>query len=198
MTWDKRLNYDEYEKIIGNEIKTLKRDKEYYELKKKPIPHDIQLHLAYNCILLTQLMNGSRISEAVEAILNFKEDSNREQKIRARKRKREKRDKKTGEMKVIGHDVLVLVVIPTEVKRQHLNGLNGKSAKQVQNGTALFALNHYKINSHSLRYAWISKMGKLGKPAHLISKAIRHTNVSMIEHYTQEDEADDMKREFVK
>ena len=198
MPWDKKLKFEDIEKIFLEEIKHLSSEKELLEYKHKPAIKRVNLQLAYNSILLTQLKNGSRISEAVDGILKFKEDKKREQKIRARKRKKRITDKKTGEIKIVGRDVDRWIIIPTKVKFNFLDGLNGKTFEQVRGGACLFAFNHHKINTHSLRYAFISWAGRNGKPAQHISKMIRHTNIGQILSYIREDEADDMLREMVK
>jgi hypothetical protein len=186
MSWDKRINFDEWDQRFKNDLHDLAKEKEYYELKRKPIPATVLKRLLYTSILLTQIENGSRISEAVESILDFKESSERVQKIRARKRKKNNR----------GKDVDVLIKIPSAVKKQYL--MLDYPFEKTLNGVKMFAVRYYRINTHSLRYSWIAKMGREGMPTNLISKAIRHTNIQTIENYTAEDEADIMKMNFVK
>jgi len=186
MSWDKRLNFDEWDQRFKKDLRDLSKEREYYMLKGKPVPITIMTRLLYTSILLTQLENGSRISEAVEAILNFKANSERIQKIRARKRKKLSK----------GKDVDVLIKIPSAVKKQYLD-LDYPFDKTL-NGVKIFAVRYYKINTHSLRYSWIAKMGREGVPTNLISKAIRHTNIQTIENYTAEDEADAIKMNFIK
>lgn len=187
MSWDKRLNFDEWDQRFKKDLRDLSKEREYYMLKGKPVPITIMTRLLYTSILLTQLENGSRISEAVEAILNFKANSERIQKVRARKRKKMNK----------GKDVDVLIKIPSAVKKQYLD-LSDDDFDKVLNGVKMYAKRYYKINTHSLRYSWIAKMGREGVPTNLISKAIRHTNIQTIENYTAEDEADMIKMNFVK
>jgi len=186
MSWDKRLNFDEWDQRFKNDLRDFAREKEYYELKKKSVPITIQKRLFYTSILLTQLENGSRISEAVESILNYKNNNERVQKVRARKRKKKNK----------GKDVDVLIKIPSAVKKQYLD-LNYPFETTLKD-VRMFAIRYYRINTHSLRYSWIAKMGREGIPTNLISKAIRHTNIQTIENYTAEDEADIMKMNFIK
>lgn len=186
MSWDQRLSFDEWDQRFKRDLRNLAREKEYYELKKIAIPTRILKHLFYTSILLTQLENGARISEAVEAVLSFKDNSERVQKIRARKRKKNNK----------GKNVDVVIKIPTAVKRDYLD-LDFSSA-EILSAVKMFAQRHYSINTHSLRYSWVAKMGREGIPANLVSKAIRHTNIQTIENYTAEDEADEIKMRFVK
>jgi len=186
MSWDKRLDFDEWDLRFKKDMHDLAKEKEYNELKKRPVPATVRTRLLYTSILLTQIENGSRISEAVEAVLSFKDNSERIQKIRARKRKKLSK----------GKDVDVLIKIPSAVKKQYLD-LDYPFEKTL-NGVKIFAVRYYKINTHSLRYSWIAKMGREGIPTNLISKAIRHTNIQTIENYTAEDEADTIKMNFIK
>ena len=186
MSWDKRISFDEWDQRFKNDLRDLAKEKEYYELKKKPVPATVLKRLLYISILLTQIENGSRISESVESVLFFRNNSERIQKIRARKRKKLNK----------GKDVDVLIKIPTVIKKQYIE--TNQTFSEILNGVKMFAERYYKINTHSLRYSWIAKMGREGIPTNLISKAIRHTNIQTIENYTAEDEADLMKMNFVK
>jgi len=132
------------------------------------------------------LENGSRISEAVEAVLDFKESFERILKIWTRKRKKNNK----------GKDTSIMIKIPPTVKKQYL--VSGYPFEKTLNGVKMFAVRYYRINTHSLRYSWIAKMGREGIPTNLISKAIRHTNIQTIENYTAEDEADMVKMDFIK
>jgi len=186
MSWDKRINFDEWDQRFKNDLRDLAKEKEYNELKKRPVPATVLKRLLYISILLTQIENGSRISEAVEAVFGFRNSSERIQKVRARKRKKNNK----------GKDVDVLIKIPAAVKKQYLD--LDYPFETALNGVKMFAVRYYKINTHSLRYSWIAKMGREGVPTNLISKAIRHTNIQTIENYTAEDEADMIKMNFVK
>jgi len=186
MSWDKRLDFDEWDQRFKNDMRNHAKEKEYNELKKRPVPATVLKRLLYTSILLTQIENGSRISEAVEAVLNFKDNSERVQKVRARKRKKNNK----------GKDVDVLIKIPSAVKKQYL--MLDYPFEKTLNGVKMFAVRYYKTNTHSLRYSWIAKMGREGVPTNLISKAIRHTNIQTIENYTAEDEADMIKMDFIK
>jgi hypothetical protein len=72
MSWDKRLNFDEWDHKFRKDLRDLTKEKGYYELKKRPVPITVLRRFLYISILITQLENGSRISEAVEAVLNLK------------------------------------------------------------------------------------------------------------------------------
>jgi len=183
MGWDKNLDFDEVEKTLKNEIKGLLKEKEYCEFKKKKFGKRYALRLAYNSILYTQLWNGCRISEAIEAVLEFYESKKREVYVEAKKRRTNKKDR--------------LVKIPTLIKQHYLDVLSDRTIKQIQNGVCLFALNHYKWNTHSLRYAFFSKGAKKNIPANILAKMVRHSSVMTISAYTREQQADDLLKDFV-
>lgn len=190
------LDYDKTEKLFKDEIKHLLNEKENCEWKKIPVPKHVGLHLAYDSILLTQLVNGARISEAVDGILRFKENSERIQQVPARKRKKkvkvlDKDGKETGEIKVVGRDVDRAIKIQKDVKVKYLKFLDGKTFEQIRNGVCLFMFNHHGANTHSLRYAWVSKQSKDEVPANITSSYMRHTNVGMIARYTRNSDADE-------
>jgi len=184
-SWDKHLKYEEWVKKFENEIRRLKKEKEYADFKNVKKPRT-ELHLAYNSILLTQLMNGSRISETIEALLKFAADKKHEhcQYTGAKKRRRNKKDR--------------IIIIPNIVTSNFISYIKDRSVKQIQNGVMLFAMNRWKINTHSLRYAFVSYQNRKGTPASVTAGIMRHTNVGMIEHYSRDEEADELFKEMMK
>ena len=184
-SWDKHLKYEEWVKIFEKEINRLKKEKEYADFKKLKKPRT-RLHLAYNSILLTQLINGARISETIEALLKFAEDSKHEhyQYTEAKKRRAHKKDR--------------IMHIPNIVTSNFIAYIKDRPVKQIQNGVMLFAMNQHHINTHSLRYAFVSYQNRNGTPATTTAGIMRHTNVGMIEHYSRDEEADEAFRKMMK
>lgn len=182
-SWDRNLRYEDWEAKLEEEIKRLKLEKEFYGLKGLDRSRT-SLHLAYNAILLAQLINGSRISEAVQAVQQFAVDKKREQRVEARKRRAYKKAR--------------LFIIPSTVKAGFFDVLQGRTEKQIINGVMQFALNHHRINTHSLRYAFVSYQNRKGTPATVTAGIMRHSNVGMIEHYSRDQEADELFREMLK
>ncbi len=229
MVWDKKVNYEEIEKKLKTNISDLVDRIKGRETKSKPHSTWLKLHLGYNSILLTQLSNGARISEAVEGVVKFMENSNREQRVRTRKRVKTSSNKTKmnefynqlnitlGEELVekikkvaaetikdkpkknkVGKEVDRLIIIPTSIKSEYFDGIKHKTTDSIKEGTILYAINHLHINTHSLRYALISAMGREKIPSHLISGLIRHSSTETIKNYTREDDADDILRGWVK
>ena len=123
-------------------------------------------------ILLVQLANGARISEAHEAYYKFCRDpSNREVYVRVRKKKR-------SETRLI---IIPDVVKPINVK-VHLNSV------------MRLARTRLKVNTHSLRYAFITFLAKQHIPYQLIAKITKHSKPDLVEYYTHELLAEQLLR----
>lgn len=176
------LDYGKWKKKFEREIEQLRIEVAYYKNKGRDRPR-ARHHIAYNGVLLTQLTNGARISEAVEAVLKFVGNKSHEQAVEVRKRKRAKKR---------------IIIIPRRLKQADFGVLRGKRPERVQFNTWAFARHHYGINTHSLRYAFVSHSNKRGVPATMTAHYIRHTNVGMIEHYSRDKEADEYFRKMIK
>jgi site-specific recombinase XerD len=125
-------------------------------------------------VLYIQLVNGSRVSEAVEAFNRFLETGKRELEIRVRKIKKFETRR---------------ILIPSFIKRR---GVPRKSG-QVE----VFA-QRQGINTHSMRYAFIGYMGRRGVAPQIIAKITHHKKLDSILGYTQQKVADDLLDEVVK
>ena len=148
--------------------KLLKAYKEERSLKRK----------AYILVLLTQLRNGSRISEAIEALKLMLSSGKSEVHVRVRKHK---------------HETLRLMVFPLKaspkVYKWALGYLQGDPEK-LKLRIIKFARRRFKINTHSLRYAWITYNLLRGINPSLIAKITGHAKLDYILHYTQQREAE--------
>ncbi|MEM0303167.1 MAG: hypothetical protein QXI54_08385 [Archaeoglobaceae archaeon] len=156
MTWDQGLDFEKT-------LKKLLRDyQEEENLRRKT-------KLA---ILITQLRNGSRISEAIEAISLFKSTGERELAVKVRKKR--------------GKEEFRKMIIPEQIKANHIVEIPSKEA------VIMFAKRRYDFNTHSLRYAFISYLAKRGVSPQIIAKITRHSKLDMILNYTQEKLADEI------
>jgi site-specific recombinase XerD len=158
MGWDRGLDYEPtYNKILKHMLKA-----------KYP-------HVCYDAILLTQLRNGSRISEAVRSFREFLSTKAIEVSVRVSKRK---------------DNAQRLMVIPREL----LNTNNIDICKEllILNDKRLidrvkhYAKRVYDFNTHSLRYAFITHLLKQGINAAVVSKITGHKNINYVLTYTQE------------
>jgi len=53
MSWDKKINFDEWDQRFKNDLRNLAKEKEYNELKKRPVPATVLTRHLYTSILLT-------------------------------------------------------------------------------------------------------------------------------------------------
>ena len=128
-------------------------------------------------ILLIQLTNGARISEAYDAYYQWvKDPSKREVYVRTRKKKKQD---------------LRLIIIP-----ESLEPINVK----VHIDSVKHCCKHFLgVNTHSLRYAYITYLGAKHKlPYQIISKITHHSKPELVEHYTLKLIAEEIQRRLIK
>jgi len=127
----------------------------------------------YATILLIQLRNGSRISEALEATKKFVEKGTRKVRVRVRKRSD-------------GYERLM--VMPEELKPQDLRmclDILKENEAKVLNRVKVYAEKVLNINTHSLRYAYITYLLKQGVSPAIVAKITGHKKLDYILTYTQ-------------
>lgn len=161
MGWDKNVDYEYmYHRLLRDISRSKKR-----------------LDACYSSILLIQLRNGSRISEAVRAYQKYLMTKQRELMIRVSKKKKyEER----------------LMIIPDQVKIC-------AELSQVKEDTLIervrkYAEYHYNINTHSLRYAFITYLLRSGVNAAIVAKITKHRSLEHILTYTQAKAAEEILR----
>jgi integrase len=168
MTWDKGLDFENtYNRILKHMAKAKNQAK------------------CYDAILLIQLRNGSRISEAVRAFKLFLETKSIEIEVSVSK----KRQKEEKRLMVIPQE-LFSVVSPCFDLR---NVENKKLINRVKN----YCLYTYKFNTHSLRYAFVTYLLKQGINPSIVAKITKHSRLEYIERYTQEKTAKETLRNIL-
>ncbi|EHP83667.1 hypothetical protein [Methanotorris formicicus] len=185
-TWDMGLDFDKTYNLFVEEIEKIKKK----EIKYKK---DIK-SLAYLIIALFQLRNGCRIGEAIEGILwicKNKEKLNWNEPIEVSV-KVEKTKKS-----VIYRDMY----LPSIVKKEDIELtknviLDLEKAKKPRMRIYQWLKNHYGINTHSLRYAFITKFVEMNASPQLIAKITGHINLNHLITYTQEKTAKKMLRDL--
>ena len=165
--WDKGLDYETTYTRLIRKINSVKRD----------------TTRCYLIIALIQLRNGARISEAIRAFKEWIKSNKTELYVRVSKKKR---------------DELRLMVIPEEVLQYRLQcvdllSLNDKVLRERVRATLHY---YFKINTHSLRYAFITYLLKSGVNPALVGKVIRHSRLDTLMHYVQVKEADSLLRKM--
>jgi integrase len=168
MTWDKGLDFENtYNKLLKNMAKD-----------KPPAK-------CYDAILLVQLRNGSRVSEAVRAFKEFLNSKSIEIEVSVSK-KRQKEEKR-------------LMIIPQELFSvvSPCFDLRNVEDKKLINRVKNYCLYAYGFNTHSLRYAFVTYLLKGGINPSIVAKITKHSRLEYIERYTQEKTAKETLRDIL-
>ena len=149
--WDRGLDYVATYRRILKHFKEAKRDTQR----------------AYDIILLTQLRNGSRVSEAIEFLKLISEPGNfkREAQIRVKKRK---------------DNFERLMILPSEISKRDLLRVSYIIKRATKQKVLNYARRTYGFNTHSLRYAFITYLAKKGINPTLIAKITGHKRLDYI------------------
>jgi len=160
--WDRGVDYEKMYRKILRHYKEAKRDTQK----------------AYDIILLTQLRNGSRITEAIEFLKQICEP------------KTFTRKKEVRVLKVRNREVKRLMVLPKEIDKKELFRLSYIIKEAYKQKVVNYARRTYGINTHSLRYAFITHLARKGIAPQLIAKITGHQKLDFILHYTQQVKAE--------
>jgi len=158
-----RLVYVDYEKTRRKLEKMIKTETN----TKKKVEYQI---------LLIQLVNGSRLSEAYEGYYTWtKNPKTHEVHVRVRKKK-----------KTVYRTIYIPEVIEPINITVHPNSIMRTSRRDLG------------VNTHSLRYAFITYLGtKHHLPPQVIAKLTKHSKPDLIEYYTHELVAKEIHRKIV-
>ncbi len=130
----------------------------------------------YLAVLLTQALNGCRVGEALAAIQDFAKTGQRELRVRIEKRK-------DGAER--------LIIIP-EVEREKIDPCVKLAAIK------MYAIRKLKINTHSLRYAWITSQAKGNVNPAIIASITGHKNLNMLMRYIQKKQGEEYLRRQIR
>lgn len=178
-SWDRGLDYEKIKRKLTRELKKLR--------KKKPLYKKDKVRYTYLLLGLIQLRNGCRIGEAIEGLLKFTRSSRKKEVyVKVEKRKDD------------AHRILVL---PEEITREDLQVAKEvaktwrkKPRRKIVINVASWYIKRLNINTHSLRYAYISYLAKQKYPPQLIAAITGHKKLDMILKYTQNKIAEDILR----
>lgn len=183
-TWDKGFEVEEAKELILQSIRDnlffYNHPRIYSEnMPIQLIKAKIRSRLMNLAVLLVQLRNGSRVSEACEAMLKWLEENKDKVYVVVRKRK----DKETRAM-----------FIPEEVRklREILKDYPKISVEEFSNRVTSWASIYFEkyLNSHSLRYAKVTNMLDKGYNPILVAKMMKWKNINMLVEYAQEGVAE--------
>lgn len=179
-SWDKGVKFDDAYKKITSHIKYLKTELKYARYRTRLLKF-----LSYDYVLLITLTNGCRISEAIDAFNIFLKTGKREtDKIRVRKKKN-----------LDSEDAYRLIVIPKSIPDYDRKLI--KDLKIERTAISHYTIKTYKFNPHTLRYAFITELGRQGLNPAIIAKITKHSKLSLILGYTQRKTAEDILRTLV-
>jgi integrase len=167
MGWDKGVDYEyAYSKILRHMVKSR------YPAR------------CYDAVLLIQLRNGARISEAVKAFKHFLTSKSIEFEVEVSKKKRVEHRK---------------IVVPRELLSVELGPcvelLSVDDAKLVSR-LKVYSRYTYGFNTHLLRYAFITYLLRQGVSPSIIAKITKHSRLDYILTYTQEKTAEEILRKL--
>jgi integrase len=165
MGWDKGVDYESaYAKIVRHMAKA-----------KAPAK-------CYDAVLLLQLRNGLRVSEAVRAFKEFLLKRALEVEVRVSKKRRAE-----VRMAIVPRELIDMALAEC---RDMLSVDEAKLVARVK----VYCRRRYGFNTHSLRYAFITFLLRQGVPSSLIAKITRHSRLDYVITYTQEKAAEEVLR----
>ena len=135
--------------------------------------------------MLIQLRNGSRISEAIEALKKFIESGGRKVEVRVRKHRNPE-----YRLMVLSKELSIKDLTPCKPI------INEVDDKTLEGRIQLYAKKELGINTHSLRYAFITYLLKKGFSPSLIAKITHHRNLNCILTYIQQKAANKILEEL--
>ena len=173
-TWDRGLDYDKLYRTLTGMLREHRRRGAWRSF-------------CYASVLLIQLRNGSRVSEALEAALAFAREGRREVYIEVRKRR---------------DGLKRLMVLPRELSLDDMAACSsildtprdGRGRRLSLFRVDLYARRRLGVNTHSLRYAFITRMLREGVHPAVIAKITGHSKLDYILRYTQMKRAEEILR----
>lgn len=167
--WDKGVDYETMYELI------LKRMSRNFKMGRTSC--------CYDAILLLQLRNGLRVSEAVRGFKEYLLTGATEISVPVSKKKRlEKR----------------LVIVPSEITMLPIKKtcvyLLEEADENIVNRVKVYCIRTYRINTHSLRYSYITYLLKQGVNPAIVSKITKHSRLDYILTYTQQKIGEEILR----
>lgn len=87
-----------------------------------------------------------------------------------------------------------LIVVPKQIRIEDIRRIkwvvDSADEDTLKKRIKVWCRKHYNINTHALRYAFISHLSKQGVSAQLIAKITGHAKLDYILYYTQKQKAE--------
>lgn len=173
--WDKKLDFAKTrESLVAKLVEERQKDDD------DPMP---LRHRFYLSCLLVQLVNGSRVSEAHDAVWQWAESGERDISVRVRKQRKNPDERK--------------MLIPPEIEMKDVSIIQDEGDRLTIDALKKFAKRTFGWNTHALRYSQITQLSDQGVPLHVIAKVTHHRNVNFLVDYTNQVVADKKLKELV-
>lgn len=165
--WDKQIDYETVRRRLDSELAWRSKNTEDVRNRRA---------VANLCVLYTQLENGCRVGEAVSAVREWASTGATELRVKVEKRR---------------DNYYRLVIIPTYIRGLKINPLD------VRYGAVKTYAFRLGFNTHSLRYAFITRLAQKGVNPAVLAKITGHKNLNMLLHYLQKSAGEKVLREVV-
>ena len=177
--WDKGVDYETmYLRIVRHMKSPVAQRRPPGRGKKKK-----RFALAcYDAILLIQLKNASRVSEAVRAFREYLVTKKSELEVQVSKKRKKELRKMIIPQEVLDMDCNICLDMLDVPEQRIIDNVKHYSKKQ------------YDANTHSFRYSRITYLLRQGVDSAIIAKITHHSNVNFIRTYTQQKLADEILR----
>jgi integrase len=155
LIWDRNIEYDIF---LPKLLKTLPKLKD----KGK----------CYCSIAILQLTNGMRVREAVAAFQYFLKTGDRKFQVMVLKQK---------------HEKYRPVRVPDEITndiRAECYDFKDEDLLKLRDRYRMWLYKTFKVNSHSLRYAFVTKMAEMGLSPMIIARITGHSELRYLITYT--------------
>jgi len=170
-SWDRGIDYDLLRKRLLRLYKNLREKADGSKRYRK--------RLALSMALMIQLRNGCRVSEAIEALHKMASTGQRKVMVRVRKVKKEEK--------------LREVVLPKAVPDSDLRLVKKEAESVTVDQVKSFARYNLGINTHSLRYAFITHLTvEKGVQPNVVAKITGHVDLDHLITYTQRVKAEEI------
>lgn len=143
----------------------------------------------YSAVLLFQLRNGLRVSEGVEAFNKWLKEGGKEIEINLKKKRK---------------PVTRTIYTPKPLLKENREEYNWilpklqdpKAVIELTEKVKKFCRKYLGVNSHSLRYAYITKLIKQGVEPTIVAKITKHSDLRFILKYVQEKQAEEVAKDM--
>jgi len=179
-TWDTGVEYGEAEEVLTSLLKELRKKKGEQNEKR----------FVKTAIVLTQFRNGSRVSEAIEAMQKFAkgegvmeiQEGVKAVEVRVRKRK-------DGKARIM--------ILPKEITNEDLLIIRRHIDKMYPELITMFTKKLLKTNTHGFRHSWTTFQAGRGVSPAIIATAQGRSTLDSLLRYIQRKAAEKMLVESV-